>query len=1354
VRYLDDNNLEYLGRADHQVKLRGFRIELGEIESQLLKQDGIRDAVVVLDKTDSDGRLVAYVTVSDGIEIDRESLTRGLSLSLPEYMVPVIYIALDALPLTSNGKVDHKALPQPGSDDLAHAEYQAPQGENEVVLAEIWQTLLNVGQVSRNDNFFRLGGHSLLIIRLIAELQSRELNASVRTVFDHPILKNLAHQISASKRPSFQAPANLITVDCTHLTPDLLPLVALEQSQIDHLADQIPGGMANIQDIYPLGPLQEGILFHHLLSSKEQGDTYIVPTLLVLPNQRQADRLTRALNCVVARHDVLRTAIFWDDLPRPVQVVLRDSPIVANSLTLDPSKDTIPQLRAYMAPGQLWMEFSEAPLLRLDMAADPSSDQVFVIISQHHIINDHIGLEVLIKEAGVYLTAEQSDDKIPPELSIEVPYREFIAHTLVLAESGATQAYFKSLLGDVDEPTVPFGLYDTQIGAAQIREFDYVFDEAFCHNMRQTCLRLDISIASVFHLAWALVIGRCSGSEDVVFGTVLSGRLQGTQGAARSMGLFINTLPIRLLLNTSVEDALKQTHVELLNLLEHEQASSALVRECTALSNDAPLFTSLLNYRRDELESESVNESDLKQQAGSLIEGETTEIGVIDNYERTNYPLALNVNDLGGEHFSLNLQAVEDVNGERLIGYARTAVETIIQSLAESDGVIATTPVRDLNVLSDEERQHLLVGLNQTDKKYPDTTLIHSLFEAQASATPNAIAVVFEGKQLTYKALNQRANQLAHSLIEQGVKPDSLVGLCLERSLEMVIGLFGILKAGGAYVPLDPTFPEARLAYQIDDANLEVIVSQESLQEVVASSTSERSIEIVCLDCKDTLERLQGYSKGNPSSGKQSSSKQSSSKQSSSKQGLKSTHLAYVIYTSGTTGNPKGVMVEHQALVNRIDWMQNEYDLLPSDKVLQKTPFTFDVSVWEFLWPLTHGSQLVIAKPGGHQDPDYLTDLIARQEISILHFVPSMLNAILPSLSRSECVSLRKVFSSGEALSKNVQDQFFTVTNGCELHNLYGPTEAAIDVSYWACEANSIYDFVPIGKPIQNSAFYIVNEELGLCPQGVSGELLIGGVGLARGYLNQPELTAEKFIANPFQDNSHHNSENNSAHDSRERLYRSGDLVRWLPDGNVEYLGRIDHQIKLRGFRIELAEIESQLFSQEAVSDTVVVLDESGDEGCLVAYVAVNDGFELDRELLRQALSLSLPEYMVPAIYIELDTLPLTSNGKVDRKALPSLGSEYLQHAEYEAPQGDTEIALAEIWQNLLNVERVSRHDNFFRLGGHSLLAIRHVNMTKSKLNFQMPLNLLFDASDLQQLAKYIDTLSVCDNDSREEIEF
>jgi amino acid adenylation domain-containing protein len=649
---------------------------------------------------------------------------------------------------------------------------------------------------------------------------------------------------------------------------------------------------------------------------------------------------------------------------------------------------------------------------------------------------------------------------------------------------------------------------------------------------------------------------------------------------------------------------------------------------------------------------------------------------------------------------------------------------------------LVSTPdanVFTVDMLSPQERHQLLVEWNDTAADYPTDKCIHELFEAQVENNPGAIAVIFEDQQLTYGELNQKANQLAHYLInEKHVKPDTLVGICVERSLEMVIGILAILKAGGAYVPLDPEYPEARLKYMLDDANLTTVLTQNHLRETTPVSDE----QAVCLDDENIQAYLQTQSIHNPDP---------------NAAGLASNHLAYVIYTSGSTGNPKGVMIEHNALVNRIDWMNRKYGSSPADRILQKTPFSFDVSVWEFVWPLTVGAGLVLARPEGHKDPAYLSVLIHDQQITKVHFVPSMLSSMLSLGDLSQCTTLRQIFCSGEALSLHHVNEFQSQCPWAELHNLYGPTEAAIDVSYWDCSQSHVeLSSVPIGRPIHNIQLLVLNHQLNVAPEHVVGELHIGGVGLARGYLNRPELTAEKFIPNPFYDKDNPSSS--------ERLYKTGDLARWLPDGNLEYLGRIDHQVKIRGFRIELGEIENTLSSHADVKDAIVLAKESPTTGDkrLIAYVAteavdIHDESEAAVtarhsfiDTLRHHLNKTLPDYMVPSAFVLLDTFPLTPNGKVDRKALPEPDMGALQ-ATYVAPRTETEKILCEIWQEVLGVERVGITDNFFQLGGHSLSAMRVVTKINLVFCIELTIKTLFSNPTVAYISTYIEALRLND---------
>ncbi|RYE53122.1 MAG: amino acid adenylation domain-containing protein, partial [Sphingobacteriales bacterium] len=649
--------------------------------------------------------------------------------------------------------------------------------------------------------------------------------------------------------------------------------------------------------------------------------------------------------------------------------------------------------------------------------------------------------------------------------------------------------------------------------------------------------------------------------------------------------------------------------------------------------------------------------------------------------------------------------------------FDRSTIERFKAHLIELSRAVLASPTKQLcevEFLTVEEKHQLVVEWNNTAAPYPKDKCIQELFEEQVNNNPNAVAVIFEDKELTYGELNQRANQLAHYLIqERSVKPDTLVGICVERSLEMVVGILGILKAGGAYVPLDPDYPQARLRYMLEDAKLTTVITQTYLR----GKTQLSDTCSVYIDDADVQSELLNQPIDNVLP---------------IEMGLTSDHLAYVIYTSGSTGKPKGVMIEHSALENRINWMDCQYGSSASDRVLQKTPFSFDVSVWEFVWPLVSGAAIVLAKPEGHKDPIYLSELINAQKVTKVHFVPSMLSSMLVIGDLAYGNSLRQVFCSGEALQSPHVKKFQSSYPEIQLHNLYGPTEAAIDVSYWDCaKINVDLTSVPIGRPIQNVQLFIFDGQLKPLPQGVAGELHIGGAGLARGYLNRPDLTAEKFIANPFYDPS------NPA--SSERLYKTGDLCRYLPDGNIEFLGRIDHQVKIRGFRIELGEIEDALTSYEFVKDSVVLARENiSGEKQLVAYIVSDKAFHVAD--LKGHIANQLPDYMIPSAFVTLKALPLTPNGKVDRKALESIAVNFIESANHVTPRTKLEHQLAEIWSRILGIEfeRIGIHDNFFDLGGHSLsLLVLKFEISKN-LNVNISISDLFTSNTILKISELI----------------
>ncbi|PKH63783.1 non-ribosomal peptide synthetase [Halomonas sp. Choline-3u-9] len=1244
VRWHEDGQLEYLGRIDHQVKVRGFRIELGEIEAQLLSQPEVREGVVVAQDGLGGSRLVAYVVPQANIELDISALRERLGQYLPDYMVPGAVVILDAIPLTSNGKVDRKALPEP--DLASSSQYVPPQGEVEAALAKVWSEVLGVEQVGRHDNFFELGGHSLLALKVLEKMRNCGLTAQVRTLFQYPELVAFAQAIVQKPlRDEIIIPPNQVPLDCQALQPDMLTLIELNAEEIHAIEAAVPGGANNIQDIYPLAPLQEGILFHHRL--QQEGDAYVTQHLLGFDCQERLEAFISCFNKLIDRHDILRTAVLWGGLREPVQVVYRYAELALEWLDLerDGSRCVAERLNAEVDPEHHRVDVRRAPMLRAVAAYDAEQNRWLLQLPSHHLVMDHTTLELLVEE--IALIQQGREDELPKPL----PFRNFVAQARLGVSLEDHEAFFREQLGDIKEPTAPFGLLDIRSNGSDIEEVRVPLSVELAQQVRQQAQRHGVSTASLFHLAWALVLSKTTGHDDVVFGTVLFGRMQGAEGAERALGMFINTLPVRIKMGAQGADkCLRQTHDALSELMHHEHASLGLAQRCSGLPGGTPLFTSLLNYRYS-----------APQQEGNIAhtwEG----MEVLGGQERTNYPITMSVDDLGNG-FQLVGQVSRLIGAQRLCDYLSTAIAGIVGNLQAAP----QQPLSEINLLRADEQQ-LLSEWGENTQEYLGTSPVHHLIERQAAVTSTATALVFEDQSLSYSELNARANRLAHYLIGMGVRPETRVGIAVERSVEMVVGLLGILKAGGAYVPLDPDYPTERLVYMVEDSGIELLLTQQHLRNTLPVSESLGVIELDQLD-------VAHHASTNP------------------EVALHSEHLAYVIYTSGSTGRPKGAANRHHALTNRLQWMQEAYGLTADDAVLQKTPFSFDVSVWEFFWPLMQGARLVMAPPGAHREPAQLVELIRAHKITTLHFVPSMLQAFMAHSDVEGCTSLTRLVCSGEALPAELQNQVFARLPHAALYNLYGPTEAAIDVTHWICQDDG-RNHVAIGQSIAGIRTYVLDGNLNLAPSGVTGELYLGGAGLARGYLHRPDLTSERFVADPFVQG--------------ERLYRTGDLVRWREDGQLEYLGRLDHQVKIRGLRIELGEIEAELLSQPEVREAVVVAQEGPGGSRLVAYVVPQVDCELYTAVLREALGQKLPDYMVPGVLVSLDALPLNANGKVDRKALPE--PDLASGLQYEPPQGEVEEALAKIWSEILGVEQVGRHDNFFELGGDSILSLQIVS--------------------------------------------
>ncbi|WP_346418558.1 amino acid adenylation domain-containing protein, partial [Pseudomonas syringae] len=1259
--WLADGNIEYLGRNDFQVKIRGFRIELGEIEDRLSRHPGVQQAVVMVrEDIPGDKRLVAYFTANTGVSLD--VLRDYLLAQLPDYMVPTAYVPLEKLPLTPNGKLDRNALHAPDQSSVVSRDYQAPQGAKERAIAEIWQDLLDLDQVGRHDHFFELGGHSLLAVKLIERMRQIGLSADVRVLFSQPTLAALAAAVGGGTE--VVVAANLIPEDCEHITPDMLPLVGLTQDAIDRIVARVPGGAANVQDIYALAPLQEGILYHHL--SAERGDPYVLKSVFAFQDQARLDAFSQALQQLIQRHDILRTSLFWEGLDESVQVVWRQASLGMETLDLDPALgDISTQLQDQYDPRHYRLELGQAPLMRLVSAYDAPQKRIVSLLLCHHLVLDHTALDVMRDEVQALMRGKGH------ELPASVPYRNYVAQARLGVSVEAHEAFFRDLLGDIDEPTLPFDLHDVQGDGSEIEETHYRIDRALSQRLRTQARQAGVSAASLVHLAWAQVLGKVTGKDTVVFGTVLMGRMSGSAGTDRALGMFINTLPMRIDVgHQGAQVSVKATHAQLSALLKHEHASLALAQRCSGVPGDLPLFSALLNYRHSGGET-------LSPEASATWAG----IQPLGTEERSNYPLALNVDDQGKD-FVLNAQTVINIGAQRICDYMQAALQSLVEALEHAP----QAPLHSLSILPEQERTQLIVDFNATSLDYPVEQTIHGLFEVQVELTPEAVAVVHGDVRLSYRELNNRANQLAHHLRDIGVKPDSRVAICVERSEAMVIGLLAILKAGGGYVPLDPAYPADRITYMLQDSAPTAVLAQRTTLGLLTD------VSVPLINLHDTA--LQAQSVQNPHV-----------------PDLTPAHLAYVIYTSGSTGLPKGVMIEHRNTVNFLTWAHQSFDSTVLAKTLFSTSLNFDLAVYECFAPLTSGGSI-----------DVVTDVLelrqGNHDVTLINTVPSALKALLESGGLRE--SVHTVNVAGEALKRSLVESLFEQTSVKRLCNLYGPSETTTYSSWVAMDREQGFA-AHIGKPVGNTQFYLLDAQMQPVPLGVPGEIHIGGAGVARGYLNRDDLTAERFLSDPF------------SKDPNARMYKTGDLGRWLADGNIEYLGRNDDQVKIRGFRIELGEIEACLARHEAVKETVVMVREDvfGDKR-LAAYFTADS--ELNLDVLREYLLGQLPDYMVPTAYVQLEKLPLTPNGKLDRKALPAPDQSSVISHGYEAPIGTIEIAIADIWQDLLGLDQVGRHDHFFELGGHSLLAVKLIEHMR-QIGLSADVRVLFSQPTLAALA-------------------
>ncbi len=1055
-------------------------------------------------------------------------------------------------------------------------------------------------------------------------------------------------------------------------------LETLRGEGIDFSLFPIPAGVSSAErDRLSYAQQRMWFLWH----LEPQSGAYNLPSAVRLNGPLDRQALERAFASLVQRHETLRTvfprgaddSLAQAPLQRPLEVAFEDCSRL-------PEAEQEARLREEAQRESLQpFDLCEGPLLRVRLIRLGEERHV-LLLTLHHIVSDGWSMNVLIEEFSRFYSAYATGAE-PGLSALPIQYADYALWQRSWLEAGEQERqleYWRGKLGE-RHPVLELPTDHPRPAVPSYRgsRYEFSIEPALAEALRGTARRQGLTLFMLLLGGFNILLQRYSGQTDLRVGVPIANRNRAEVEGL--IGLFVNTQVLRSVFDgrTSVATLLAGLKDTVLGAQAHQDLPFERLVEAFKVERSlshSPLFQVMYNHQPLVADIEA-----LDSVAGLSF-------GQLDWKSRTTqFDLSLDTYEKGGRLYAA-LTYATDLFEARTVERMARHWQNLLRGMLENP----QASVDSLPMLDAEERYQLLEGWNATAAEYPLQRGVHRLFEEQVERTPTAPALAFGEERLDYAELNRRANRLAHALTERGVGADRLVGVAMERSIEMVVALMAILKAGGAYVPVDPEYPEERQAYMLEDSGVELLLSQSHLKLPLA-----QGVQRIDLDQADAW--LENHAENNPGIE------------------LNGENLAYVIYTSGSTGKPKGAGNRHSALSNRLCWMQQAYGLGVGDTVLQKTPFSFDVSVWEFFWPLMSGARLVVAAPGDHRDPAKLVELINREGIDTLHFVPSMLQAFLQDEDVASCTSLKRIVCSGEALPADAQQQVFAKLPQAGLYNLYGPTEAAIDVTHWTCVEEG-KDAVPIGRPIANLACYILDGNLEPVPVGVLGELYLAGQGLARGYHQRPGLTAERFVASPFV--------------AGERMYRTGDLARYRADGVIEYSGRIDHQVKLRGLRIELGEIEARLLEHPWVREAAV-LAVGGRQ--LVGYVVLESEGGDWREALAAHLAASLPEYMVPAQWLALERMPLSPNGKLDRKALPAPEVSVAQ-AGYSAPRNAVERTLAEIWQDLLGVERVGLDDNFFSLGGDSIVSIQVVSRAR-QAGLQLSPRDLFQHQNIRSLA-------------------
>jgi tyrocidine synthetase-3 len=1257
VKMLSNGEMEYLGRIDNQVQLRGFRIELGEIESVLQKYEKIKESVVVAKEENRNKYLCAYIVPENNF--DQEEIRTYLSASLPDYMIPSYFMELEALPLTSNGKVNLKVLPLP--EVKVGEDYVNSTNEIEEKLVEIWSEILKVEKIGIDNNYFSFGGDSITALRLISAVNKRmNVRAKVSDLYVNQTIRLFSECISNSDQVSFE------------LTEIISIKNDLEKNKNRILSGDLIKDKENVEDIYPASDIQVGMIYYSLIDTDVYHDQMVHVVEFPVMDTKLLDR---ALYLMMEKHSILRTGFYQNgnDLNQVVFKKL-DPEIKHYNISDKNTQEQNDLIREYLYNDKNVSFDIKEHLWRFFTFDLGNNVYCICFICHHAIIDGWSDASFNTELNNIYLTLQKDPHFIPDRL--QSSYKDFVIDQISAAKNIELTDFWKDEL--IDYKRFSFDSVDKD---ARFNNKYEKLPENIHTKIISIAQQLNVSIKNLCFSAFMYTLKMFSYHNDITVGLITNNRPAVDDGD-KILGCFLNTVPFRTTIpeNVTWKEYISSINEKLNNLKKYDKISLLKIVELTGeiSTSQNPITDIIFNYTDFHIYDE-FEENELSQtNKGDETEEFQSNMGGV----QSNSLFSFDISAIGGNLYC-SLSYITSFISEESVNDFFKFFRTILISISKNpEELIDSNKIISNNVL-----QKLLHVFNDTQRDFPKDKTISDLFEEQAERTPDSMAVVFSDEQISYSELNRRSNQLSYILFSKGIKYNSFVGIMLNRSIEMIIGIIASLKTGAAYCPIDLNNPIERKAYILKDCEAKILLTRSAL-------IGELGYEGEIIDIDRDNEYYSDII--------------------FTRQTIKSSDLAYLIYTSGTTGYPKGVMIKHRGVVNSIIWYAKRYKLTFGEKVLQLSNYSFDASVNQIFGTLITGASLFMIDELSLMDQDTLYSYLDKNCINVINSVPAFIEGLI--CDRKKLSALRTIISGGEKLNNQLKNKIRLL--GYEIHNHYGPTEFTIAILAEKCNELD----VTLGKPIANHSIYIIGTNYKLQPVGVSGELCISGEGLALGYLNNQELTSKKFMDHPFKEGA--------------RLYRTGDLARWLPDGNIEFLGRIDHQVKIRGFRIELGEIENVLLKHKQVKECIVLAREEDGDKYLCAYIVCKE--QLTQEYLRNYLSVHLPDYMVPSYFVDLEELPLTSNGKVNRKSLPS--PEVKAADDYVVASNDTEEKLVEIWSELLKIEKeeISVTANFFSIGGHSIKAAILTGKIHKEIGVEFPLREVFLHTTIKSQAQQI----------------